>query len=63
MNKDLIMEILGNKIDEVFAECHSVNGIKNGDILPMDVLKLENLKKEVVDLICFIINYQMGKRI
>lgn len=61
MTKEIVTNVLESKIDEVFAECHSVEEIVNGDILPKDNFKLESLKEQMSTLICTILNYQKGE--
>ena len=60
MTKEIVTNVLESKIDEVFAECHSVEEIVNGDILQKDNFKLESLKEQMSTLICTILNYQKG---
>ena len=57
MNKK-IRELLNEKINEIFSEMQNDLNIQNGDIFPMDALRMEELQNKLADNIEYVLNYQ-----
>lgn len=51
MNRDKLYNIVEDKINEIFSEYQIANGIKTGDISPMQLLKLHDIENQLTDLI------------
>lgn len=63
MIKDLIVMIIDDKIDEIFNECHRIEGITSGDVAPDEAFRLDILKEEMIDLIYDILERQKNDSI
>lgn len=51
MDKKELLELIEEKIDDVFLEYQKKNDIKSGDISPEQALRLEELQNELADLV------------
>ena len=60
MNKEELLELIEEKVDEIFLEYQNANNIREGDIHPYDVIRLNYVKEELADLIEHIGEYQKG---
>lgn len=57
--KEQILKMLSEKIDEVFFDLQTENGIESGDIAPFDDLALESTIDTLADIIERVIRYEM----
>ena len=51
MTKREVMEMIDEKLNEVFAEIQKREGITDGDVEPMDVVAFDELTAQAADLI------------
>jgi hypothetical protein len=51
MDKKELLELIEEKIDDVFLEYQKKNDIKSGDISPEQALRLDELQNELADLV------------
>ena len=51
MNREILYNLVEERINDIFLEYQKQNGIKSGDISPMQTLRLEELQNELTDLI------------
>lgn len=51
MNRETLYNLVEESVDDIFLEYQAANDIKNGDISPMQALRLEELQNELTDLI------------
>ena len=56
--KDVIKQMLEEKINEVFAEQQKIMGITSGEISPLHSLRLEELEDKMTDLIQEVLDSQ-----
>lgn len=61
MDKQQLLELITEKVDEIFLEYQNANGITNGDIHPYDVLRLDYIMEELADHIEKVGEYQKGE--
>ena len=60
MEKEVIKEMLEDKLTELFCECQDQMGIKYGDISPDLAFALDGRVDEMVDMIHTVLEYQKG---
>jgi hypothetical protein len=60
MDKEQLLELIKEKVDEIFLEYQNANGIQDGDIHPYDVLRLDYIQEELADFIEHVGEYQKG---
>ena len=53
MNRDDLLKVIEEAVDNVFLKYEEANGIKHGDISPFNALELDVLKESLADLIIF----------
>lgn len=51
MDREELYNLIEEKNNDIFLEYQKQNGIKSGDISPMQALRLEELQNELADLI------------
>lgn len=51
MDRKELYNLIEEKNNDIFLEYQKQNGIKSGDISPMQALRLEELQNELADLI------------
>ena len=51
MNREILYNLVEERINDIFLEYQKQNGIKSGDISPIQALRLEELQNELTDLI------------
>lgn len=61
MDKQTLLELITEKVDEIFLEYQNANGITNGDIHPYDALRLDYIMEELADHIVRVGEYQKGE--
>ena len=60
MNKTQLLELIEEKVNEIFLEYQNANEITNGDIHPYDALRLDHIMEELADHIEKVGEYQKG---
>lgn len=58
MDRETLYNLVESKIDDIFLEYQNANGIKSGDISPMQSLRLDNLQNQLTDLIMEVGNHE-----
>lgn len=61
MDKKELLELIEEKIDDVFLEYQKKNDIKSGDISPEQALRLDELQNELADLVMHVGSRQEEK--
>lgn len=51
MNREILYNLVEERINDIFLEYQKQNDIKSGDITPVQALRLEELQNELTDLI------------
>ena len=49
--KEKILQLLDDKVDEVFLEMQEELNIEDGNIFPLDALELDNCKEQLANII------------
>lgn len=57
--REQILKMISEKVDEIFFDLQTENGIESGDIAPFDDLALENTVETLADIIERVIRYEM----
>mgnify|MGYP003413189621 CR=1 FL=1 len=57
--KEKILNLLEEKVDEIFLEMQNELGIDDGNIFPMDKLELDNSMEQLADKIKLVLDSQM----
>ena len=57
--REQILKMVSEKVDEVFFDLQTENGIESGDIAPFDGLALENTIETLAEIIERVIRYEM----
>jgi hypothetical protein len=60
MDREQLLELISEKVDEIFLEYQNANDIQNGDIHPYDALRLDYIMEELADHIEKVGEYQKG---
>ena len=55
-----LTNLIHDKVDEIFAKYQDANDITNGDIEPMDALKLDQIEKMLKEHIEYVCEKQKG---
>ena len=58
MDREQLLELISEKVDEIFLAYQNANNITNGDIHPYDALRLDHIMEELADHIEKVGNYQ-----
>ena len=59
MNKTTL-ELVEDKVNEIFEELQKENNIANGDIAPLDALELDEAKEKLADIINRVIDFEIS---
>ena len=54
-----VMQLLNNKVSEVFMEMQEELKIQDGDVAPLDMFELQNCMDKLTNKIVDILKYQM----
>lgn len=54
------LELVENKVDEIFEELQKENNITSGDIAPLDLLELDEAKEKLADIINRVIDFEIS---
>lgn len=57
--REQILKMISEKVDEIFFDLQTKNGIESGDIAPFDDLALEDAVETLADIIERVIRYEM----
>lgn len=60
MDREQLLELISEKVDEIFLDYQNANDIQNGDIYPYDALRLDYIMEELADHIEKVGEYQKG---
>lgn len=60
MDREQLLELISEKVDEIFLEYQNENDITDGDIHPYDALRLDYIMEELANLIEHVGEYQKG---
>lgn len=58
MDKQQLLELIGEKVNEIFLAYQEANDITNGDIHPYDALRLDYIQEELAELVEHVGEYQ-----
>lgn len=56
--KEKILQLLENKVDEIFLEMQNELNIQDGNIFPLDALELDNCMENLANKIEHVLNTQ-----
>ena len=56
--KDKILQLLDDKVNEIFFEMQEELNIQDGGIFPLDALELDNCKEQLANIIEHVLNTQ-----
>ena len=51
MSREELLDIIGDKVNEIFWEFQESTGIENGDIAPLESLELEKIQQDLCELV------------
>lgn len=57
--KEKIINLLEEKVDEIFLQMQNELGIEDGNIYPLDALELDNYMEQLADKIKVVLDSQM----
>lgn len=58
MDREQLLKLIDEKINEIFVDYQNANGITNGDIHPFDAFRLDQIEEALADLIERVGTYQ-----
>lgn len=54
------LELVEDKVNEIFEELQKENNITSGDISPLDALELDEAKEKLADIINRVIDFEIS---
>lgn len=57
MDRKTLYNLLEERINDIFLEYQNANGIKSGDISPLQALQLEDIQNQLANLIMKVGSY------
>jgi hypothetical protein len=54
------LELVEDKVNEIFEELQKDNNITSGDIAPLDALELDEAKEKLADIINRVIDFEIS---
>lgn len=61
MSKEELYALIEEKVNDIFYDYQTVNGIDNGDISPLHSLKLEEIQNDLAELIIEVGKFAMDE--
>lgn len=59
MTKEKVLKMVENSVNDIFIHCQKIGHIHNGEIAPMQALKLDELQESLAERIFSILNEQI----
>lgn len=58
VNKEMIMDMLEKRLDEIIGECQKMEGITSGDVAPWHIYRMETVKEAMSETILDILEWE-----